>query len=143
MVYEKNRQEANVLFMKNQLEVVGDDDPFQPLPLEMVIKYWTSKDSLFSVSKPLLDSEEMELPPFKRGDSIFSLSSTRAGFDEPSNDHPPGAGLPSALSPPFSRNPAAEDDLDIMDRFQSTETIDFDIDLFEQDFKEMDEVGFA
>lgn len=154
MVYEKSRQEANLLFMKNRLELElelgGDDDPLQPLPLGMASKDWSSKDSFYSLCETLLDSEEVRLPPFKSVDSIFSFPSSRGGFndkDEKNVDRlPPCNGVvPTAFLPSFSPKLAALDDLDKMCRFQNTESIDFDVDFdrFEPDLKGMEEVSFV
>jgi hypothetical protein len=131
--------------MKNRLEpeLGGDDDPLQPLPLGMTSQDWASKDSFYSVCETLLASaEDMRLPPFKSVDSIFSFSN-----DEKSNDRPPPCDgvVPNAFLPSFYRTPAAKDDLDLMCRFQITDSIGFDVDvdLFEQDLKGMEEVSFV
>ena len=67
MALKKNsKQEANLLFMMNQLglkqpEAVAleNEDPFRPLPMEMETQDFDSKDSLHSICKVLLDSEEI------------------------------------------------------------------------------------
>ena len=67
MALKKNsKQEANLLFMMNQLglkqpEAVAleNEDPFRPLPMEMETQDFDSKDSLHSICKVLLDSEDI------------------------------------------------------------------------------------
>ena len=96
MMYEKNRQEANLIIMKNQLGVeqepqlfCGDDDPLQPLSLgRLASNDSSSKDSYYrSVCQVLLDSDDILLPPFFQSvDKFLSFSSTGWSVNKNNDD---------------------------------------------------------